>query len=66
MNKRLFCMSLLITCGIFLITGCGQKKEGKSSGTDSVSSTNFVKKDSVTGKEKYHLSYVVKKGDKFA
>ena len=50
-----------------LISGCGDKKDGKTDDgkKDSISAL-LIKKDSVTGKEKVLLKYIVKKGDKFS
>jgi hypothetical protein len=44
--------------------GCGEKKDDKTN-KDNKTATDLVKKDSVSGKDKLSLKYVVKKGDLF-
>jgi hypothetical protein len=44
--------------------GCGDKKD-VTTRQSNVPNANLVKKDSVTGKDKIQLKYVVNKGDKF-
>lgn len=56
---KLFIVVLLV-----LIVGCG-KKEDKTLNKEGSDVSGLIKKDSVTGKEKVLLKYLVKKGDKF-
>lgn len=57
---------IILICVITIfISGCGGKKDEKiKSGTDT--SSALIKKDSVTGKEKVQLKYIVRKDDKFS
>lgn len=56
----------IIFISFALFGGCGEKKDGKTDGSkmDSVASS-LIKKDSLTGKDKVMLRYVVKPGEKF-
>jgi hypothetical protein len=50
-----------------MLSSCGDKKDDKTKdGKMDTVSASLVKKDSLTGKEKVSLRYVVRKGDKFA
>jgi hypothetical protein len=51
----------LILLSVFL--SCGKKEDEKITSGDTIG--YLIKKDSTTGKEKVHLRYIVKKGDKF-
>ena len=55
----------IILISVMLFNGCGDKKDGKTDNgkVDSVAAS-LIKKDSVTGKDKVLLKYIVKPGDK--
>src|SRR5438876_11354447 len=63
MSFRNSIVFLLVSYFIFLI-GCSKKDEKQVSGSDTT--VILIKKDSVTGKDKIQLKYVVKKGDKLS
>lgn len=56
---KYFALKLIAVVLMVYIYGCGDKKDDKTK----INTTDLVKKDSVTGKEKVTLKYVVKKGD---
>ena len=60
-------IKLLFALLIVYMVGCGKKNDDKTTTNDSTKTnvTDFIKKDSVSGKEKVQLKYVVKKGDVF-
>ena len=62
--RKYFVLNLLLALAFVYIYGCGDKKDDKTN-IDNKTTTDLVKKDSVTGKEIVTLKYVVKKGDKF-
>ncbi|MGH2575673.1 MAG: DUF6263 family protein, partial [Ignavibacteria bacterium] len=53
----------LLFCFIYTI-GCGKKNDKVDSQSDQT--TNLIKKDSLTGKDKVQLKYILNKGDKFS
>src|SRR5437773_9560701 len=60
-------IKLLFIILIVFVIGCGKKNDDKTNTNDTskTNNTNLIKKDSVSGKEKVQLKYVVKKGDIF-
>lgn len=56
-----------VLAGLIVYTvGCGDKKDDKTKQDVIALNANLVKKDSLTGKEKAQLKYIVSKGDKFS
>jgi len=50
----------------FLVTGCGKKDDKTDDGKKDSVSSKLIIKDTITGKDKVQLKYIVKKGDKFS
>lgn len=63
--QKMHLFKLFIVIMLVLIIGCG-KKENKTLNKEESEIAGLIKKDSITGKEKVLLKYIVKKGDKFA
>jgi hypothetical protein len=65
--KFLFAVLIIyiISLPVFFLTGCGKKNDDKTKTNDSSNTTGLIKKDSVSGKQKVQLKYMVKKGDVF-
>ena len=62
--RKYLVLNIILAALFIYVYGCGDKKDDKK--TDGNNNTSeFVKKDSVTGKDMVTLKYVVKKGDKF-
>lgn len=61
---KYFALKVILAVLIVYVYGCGDKKDDKTN-KDNKTSTDLVKKDSVSGKDKLSLKYVVKKGDVF-
>jgi hypothetical protein len=57
-------LKVILAVLIVYAYGCGEKKDDKTN-KDNKTTTDLVKKDSVSGKDKLSLKYVVKKGDMF-
>lgn len=62
--RKYFALNLLLAVLAVYVYGCGDKKDDKTNKDNQVTN-DLVKKDSVSGKDKASLKYVVKKGDKF-
>ncbi len=60
---KYFALKVILAVLIVYFYGCGDKKDDKSK--DTKTTTDLVKKDSISGKDKLSLKYVVKKGDIF-
>ena len=58
--------SVLVFAVFTYFAGCGEKKVEKPEDKDNEKISSIIKKDSVTGKEKLQLKYLVNKGDKFS
>ena len=63
--RRYFVVNIVIAVLFAFAYGCGDKKDEKTGNNNNNTSTDLIKKDSVSGKEMVQLKYVVKKGDKF-
>lgn len=64
--RRYFVLNIIIAVIFTFVYGCGDKKDDKTgNNTNNTSTTDLIKKDSISGKEMAQLKYVVKKGDKF-
>lgn len=61
--RKYFILNFILAALFIYVYGCGEKKDDKK--TDGNNNTEFVKKDSITGKDVVTLKYLVKKGDKF-
>ncbi|MCC6865740.1 MAG: hypothetical protein IT280_06220 [Ignavibacteria bacterium] len=62
--RKYFILNSILALLLVYVYGCGDKKDDNKTG-DNKTNSEFVKKDSVTGKQVVQLKYVVKKGDKF-
>jgi len=62
--RKYFVLNIILAALFIYVYGCGDKKDDKKTDGNK-NSTEFVKKDSITGKDVVTLKYVVKKGDKF-
>jgi hypothetical protein len=62
--RKYFVLNIILALLFTYIYGCGNKKDEKTGSNDSTS-TNLIKKDSISGKDMVQLKYAVKKGDKF-
>lgn len=63
--RRYFVANIVIVVLFAFAYGCGDKKDEKTGNNNNNTSTDLIKKDSVSGKEMVQLKYVVKKGEKF-
>lgn len=63
--RRYFVFYIIMAVIFVYVYGCGDKKDDKTGNNNNNTSTDLIKKDSITGKEMVQLKYVVKKGDKF-
>jgi hypothetical protein len=61
---KYFGLKLVLVVLMVYVYGCGDKKDDKIN-KDNKTTTDLVKKDSISGKEKLTLKYNVKKGDIF-
>lgn len=61
--RKFFVIQLILAVLMVCVYGCGDKKDDKTK--DQKTTTDLVKKDSITGKEMMTLKYNVKKGDIF-
>ncbi len=61
----LYLIICIISLSAILIDGCGKKNDDKTTTNDTGKTNNntLIKKDSISGKDKVQLKYVVKKGD---
>lgn len=62
--RKFFAMKIILAVLMIYVYGCGDKKDDKKTG-DNKTTTDLVKKDSVSGKDVLTIKYVVKKGDIF-
>lgn len=63
--RKYFFLNLLIAALFVYVYGCGDKKDDKTNNNKDGNVSELVKKDSISGKDKVQMKYVVKKGDKF-
>ncbi len=61
---KYFALKLILAVLMVYVYGCGDKKDDKTN-KDNKTTTDLVKKDSISGKEKLTIKYNVKKGDIF-
>jgi len=62
--RKYFFLNFMLAALFIYVYGCGDKKDDKKTDGNN-NTTQFVKKDSITGKDVVTLKYVVNKGDKF-
>lgn len=62
--RKFFFLNLVLAAMFVYVYGCGDKKDDKKTDGNKTA-TEFVNKDSLTGKDVVLLKYNVKKGDKF-
>jgi len=61
---KYFVLKLIFAVLMIYVYSCGDKKDDKTNNQNN-QTTDLIKKDSISGKDKVQLKYVVKKGDKF-